>query len=245
MRDEVPPTANLSPARKNWIGACFTMEYAIEAVALFNPSIVPALDQAGVPAGSKRFVMSLRATGEGHISAIVFRTGTIDSKGDIAFDAPGSYSRPLKATVPDTFGKATFVRDLAMVGAANAHHPKVLDRLGETFTRDELSAAIESLRAEEPASGSLEETADLLISLTRANHQLHLPGALARFKEAELVIFPFSDIERHGIEDLRLVRFTDDDGSQVCSARSRPTTEDGFFPSCLRTAEATPSTSTS
>jgi predicted GH43/DUF377 family glycosyl hydrolase len=215
VRGEVPATAVLSEARERWIGACFTMEYAIEAVALFNPSIVPALDQEGVPAGSKRFLMSLRATGEGHISAIVFRTGLIGSEGDITFDAPGSYSRPLKAAVPDTFRKAVFERDLAMVGAPNAHHSKVLERLGTTFTRDELSAAIASVRDEEPASGSLEETADLLISLTRANHQLYLPGAIARFKEAELVIFPFSDIERHGIEDLRLVRFTDDDGSQV------------------------------
>ncbi len=68
VRDEIPRGVTLTEARKTWIGACFTMEYAIESVALFNPSIVPGLYQDGVRAGGVRFLMSLRATGEGHIS---------------------------------------------------------------------------------------------------------------------------------------------------------------------------------
>ena len=66
------------------IGAYFSMEYAFESAALFNPSMVPATDQSDLPAGSLRFVMSLRAVGEGHVSSIVFRRGTIDADGDIS-----------------------------------------------------------------------------------------------------------------------------------------------------------------
>ena len=61
--------------RQLLVGAYFTMDYALESVALFNPSIVPAILQNDVPAGSVRFLMSLRAIGEGHISSIVFRSG--------------------------------------------------------------------------------------------------------------------------------------------------------------------------
>jgi hypothetical protein len=67
----------ISDRLRQLIGACFTMEYAIESAALFNPSMVPAIDQAGLPSGSVRFLMSLRATGEGHVSSIVFRRGVI------------------------------------------------------------------------------------------------------------------------------------------------------------------------
>src|SRR4051795_4508400 len=59
----------ISEARALLIGAYFTHEYALEAAALFNPSIAPHPDQSGLPTGSLRFILSLRATGEGHISS--------------------------------------------------------------------------------------------------------------------------------------------------------------------------------
>ena len=95
----------VSDARQRFIGACFTMEYAIESAALFNPSMVQAIDQSNVPPGSVRFLMSLRATGEGHISSIVFRRGLIDSDGLVSIDPPGQYSRPAQATTADHFDK--------------------------------------------------------------------------------------------------------------------------------------------
>ncbi len=69
---------DLDEERRLLIGAYFTMEYAIESAALFNPSMVPAISQDAAAEGSTRFVMSLRATGEGHISSVVFRRGVID-----------------------------------------------------------------------------------------------------------------------------------------------------------------------
>jgi predicted GH43/DUF377 family glycosyl hydrolase len=89
-----------------------------------------------------------------------------------------------------------------------------LDQLGDRFTRDQLSQAIDAERQVRESSGLLESTTDSLISLTRVNYQLHLSHAPVG-SQAEIVIFPFSDIERHGIEDLRLVRFTEDDGTPV------------------------------
>ncbi len=199
-------------ARRLLIGACFTMDYALESVALFNPSIVPAILQDDMPPGSLRFLMSLRAVGEGHISSIVFRVGVIGGDGDVRLDPPGSYTKPLKATVPDQFDKATYRRDLTVMSVPREHFQPILDRLPDRFTLKQLADAIDATRCDQHASGFLEESADTLISLTRANYQLHLPHSPPVFREVEIVIFPFSDIERHGIEDLRLVRFTDDDG---------------------------------
>jgi predicted GH43/DUF377 family glycosyl hydrolase len=204
-----------SRARQLLLGAYFTMDYALESVALFNPSIVPAIMQNDVPEGSIRFLMSLRATGEGHISSIVFRTGIIGADGDVQLEPPASYSLPLKATVPDVFLKSSLKREMAVTGMAEEKFTPILDRLEGRFTRDQLAEAIASERCEHPSSGAIEEIADTLISLTRVNHQLHLPHRPPVFREVEIVIFPFSDLERHGIEDLRLVRFADTDGSHI------------------------------
>ncbi len=214
VREDVPDASLLSRQRQLLIGACFTMEYAIEAVALFNPSIVPALRQDGVEPGSLRFLMSLRATGEGHVSSIVFRVGEIDANGDIRIETPPTYTRPLKASGPDRFEKSVFLRDLRAVGSSDGHVDGILDRLDEVFTREQLSQAIDWARQNQRTSGFLEENADTLISLTRVNYSLQVSGPTI-FREFEIVVFPFSDIERHGIEDLRLVSFTDDDGSQT------------------------------
>ena len=76
----------LSDVQRALIGAYFTKEYAIESAALFNPSIVPHPDQSHLDKGSLRFVMSLRATGEGHVSSIVFRSGVLDRHEMFLFD---------------------------------------------------------------------------------------------------------------------------------------------------------------
>ena len=111
------------------------MEYAIESAALFNPSMVPSVDQTGLPPGSVRFAMSLRATGEGHISSIVFRSGVIDETGQVRVDAPGLYSRPLTPVLPDEFQKDGFIRELRTLGAWNDCTQAVTDLLGARFTR--------------------------------------------------------------------------------------------------------------
>jgi predicted GH43/DUF377 family glycosyl hydrolase len=214
IRGILPGDVPLSEARRLLLGACFTMEYALESVALFNPSIVPALRQDGLPAGSVRFVMSLRATGEGHISSIVFRVGVLDADGEIRLEPVSTGSRPLKESVPDEFHKATFERDLGALDVPLEPAARILDRLPERFTRRQFFEAIDAARRDERTSGFLEQAADSLIAATQVNYQVHLPNPPFS-RESEIVIFPFSDIERRGIEDLRLVQFTDEDGSQT------------------------------
>ena len=85
--------------QRRLIGAYFLHEYSFEAAALFNPSIVSHPDQTGIPAGSRRFVLSLRAVGEGHISSLTFRTGMITADGNVSVDVPARL-----AGVPDIVG---------------------------------------------------------------------------------------------------------------------------------------------
>jgi predicted GH43/DUF377 family glycosyl hydrolase len=212
VQRQLEGTGKVSDSRRLLIGACFTMEYAIESAALFNPSIVPAIDQSGLPAGSVRFVMSLRATGEGHISSIVFRRGAIDADGRVCVDPPGRYSRTLAAVVPGDFAKDDFVRDLRALGAWTEHAQATMALVGNRFTRAQLSNAIDEVRAKAKVSGKSEESTDVILALTRANYRLNVPPGT---DISEVVIFPFSDNERHGVEDMRLVHFTDDDGSSL------------------------------
>lgn len=75
-----------SSVQRQLIGAYFLHEYSFEAVALFNPSIVAHPDQTDAPAGGRRFILSLRATGEGHVSSLTFRSGAIAANGTVTVD---------------------------------------------------------------------------------------------------------------------------------------------------------------
>lgn len=86
VKSHIPPTVLTTPNRQYFIGALFSGEYALESAALFNPSIVPHPDQRYINEGDLRFIMSLRATGEGHISSIEFRSGIIAASGKIIMD---------------------------------------------------------------------------------------------------------------------------------------------------------------
>jgi predicted GH43/DUF377 family glycosyl hydrolase len=210
VKHHLPPGAPISDERRRLIGACFTMEYAIESAALFNPSMVPAIEQTNVPPGSIRFVMSLRATGEGHISSIVFRRGLVDANCNVSVDAPGRFSRPLKATVPVNFEKTEIIRQLESIHAWTEPTQATLALLGEQFTRAQLSEAIDKIRSKSDVPGASEASHDALLALSHANYRLTVPHGA---DIVEAVIFPYSDNERRGIEDLRLVRFAGGDGS--------------------------------
>lgn len=83
MEGALAAHCSFSRVQRQLVGAYFMNEYSFEASALFNPSIVPHPDQSGVPAGSLRFILSLRAVGEGHVSSLTFRTGTVAPDGSI------------------------------------------------------------------------------------------------------------------------------------------------------------------
>lgn len=86
MEEAFAPHAVLSTTQRRLIGAYFLNEYSFEASALFNPSIVRHPDQSGAPENGCRFILSLRAVGEGHISSLTFRSGTIAANGNVAID---------------------------------------------------------------------------------------------------------------------------------------------------------------
>ncbi len=86
MEEAFAPHAALNQTQRRLIGAYFLHEYSFEASALFNPSIVRHPDQSGAPDKGCRFILSLRAVGEGHVSSLTFRSGTIAADGCVAVD---------------------------------------------------------------------------------------------------------------------------------------------------------------
>jgi predicted GH43/DUF377 family glycosyl hydrolase len=86
MEEAFVAHGTFSKIQRQLIGAYFLNEYSFEASALFNPSIVPHPDQSGVTKDGLRFVLSLRAVGEGHVSSLTFRAGTIAADGSLSVD---------------------------------------------------------------------------------------------------------------------------------------------------------------
>jgi predicted GH43/DUF377 family glycosyl hydrolase len=86
MESAFSPHVNFSKVQRQLVGAYFLHEYSFEASALFNPSIVSHPDQSGAPEGGRRFILSLRAVGEGHVSSLTFRSGCIAADGSVSVD---------------------------------------------------------------------------------------------------------------------------------------------------------------
>lgn len=200
---------DLSRERRLLIGSYFTMEYSIESAALFNPSIVPHPDQSGMDDDEVKFIMSLRATGEGHVSSIVFRTGKVDNKGEIIFDAPSKYAARLRMRTDQVYEKNLFFYKLIEMAAYNETARNILDAMPEFFTYRDLDHTVAQLRGRPSNPVTFNETAENMLWLARSNYHLLVPPDA---DASEIVIFPTSENESKGIEDLRLTRFVDDDG---------------------------------
>ncbi|MBI5068022.1 MAG: glycoside hydrolase family 130 protein [Deltaproteobacteria bacterium] len=201
----------LSKARKLLIGALFSGEYALESAALFNPSIVAHPDQGGVAPGALRFIMSLRATGEGHISSIEFRTGLVDPAGAIHLDGVSRYVSVPELDPNPRYRKSMFAVKLREMGFENGASQAVLAALGEDFTRSELRQSVLRVREEtQPVTQGLINTLTGIQWLADSNYEMHFSPGLAT---SERIIFPVSANESNGIEDARFVRLVDDDGS--------------------------------
>lgn len=201
----------LSPARKLLIGALFSGEYAVEAAALFNPSIVPHPDQSGLTPGALRFILSLRATGEGHISSIKFRLGTLSAAGDITLEAISRYVTPPEVVPNPRYRKKRFLVTLHELGFDNACAEAVMGGLGDEFARSDLSAALKKVRnGALPLSQDFRRTLESIQWLADSNYELRFPPS---HPLSEGLIFPVSPNESNGIEDARFVRFTEDDRS--------------------------------
>ncbi len=198
--------APLDQARQLLIGAYFTMEYSIESAALFNPSIVPAPHQDGISPGSLRLLLSLRATGEGHVSSLVFRTGIISRTGALTFDPPSPFTHRIERLEDQSFAKAWLQQTLLAMDALSEATRVIIDQLNDPFTLDEA----EQICREAEQSRVFENEAKTILWVCHSNYILQVPE---NTDPSEIVIFPTSENEIHGIEDARFVRFVDDDQS--------------------------------
>lgn len=147
FKDQYPGGSKLSAEQKQLLGATLTKEFSFQSAALFNPSMVPHPDQSGLKSNEKRFIISLRSTGEGHISSIEFRSGIVDDKGNLTLN---------------------------------------------DCTRFTLTGEVSHMEEDSSYSLTFPEDSDL----------------------SERVIFPQTEVESMGMEDLRLVDFHED-GSQT------------------------------
>ncbi|HMF36125.1 MAG TPA: hypothetical protein VKF17_05775, partial [Isosphaeraceae bacterium] len=202
----------LSENRKLLMGAYFTQEYALESAALFNPSMIWHPDQSGLPAGSRRFILSLRATGEGHISSITFRGGVIDGQNQIHIDEPTRFVTAPELVPNTLFEKRLFARKLIELGIDSPFADQVLMTLGDQFTHADIQLSIQrTLQQNRPRDRELvKPVAQNMLTLVQANYEIFFSPEL---NLSERIIFPSSPTETNGIEDARFVEFHDDDGS--------------------------------
>jgi predicted GH43/DUF377 family glycosyl hydrolase len=217
------------------IGALFSGEYALESAALFNPSIVAHPDQKNLTPGSLRFIMSLRATGEGHISSIEFRMGVISANGEIRLDPFSRYVTLPEVLANPNYPKKSFSIKFHEMGFDNDYARAVMDRLSDTFTREELNRSVGTVRHENhPATHELTRTLECIQWLADSNYELRFAPHLAM---SERIIFPVSANESNGIEDARFVRFVEDDGSVIYYATYTAYNGTSILPQLIETTD--------
>ncbi len=197
--------------RRMLIGAYFTSEFSLESSALFNPSIVIHPDQSHLESGSVRFIMSLRAVGEGHLSSITFRTGIIDAHHRIKMIAPTRFVNTPVAVTNSQFSSHVLRLKCMDMGFRNEYSDTLFDMLPDTFTMMEVDHAIKELHNLRPAfSMAHANTIQNLKWIIKANYEVAFEADIPLDGRC---LFPNSPSEKHGIEDARFVRFVDDDQS--------------------------------
>ena len=214
VQGQIPAGETVSETRLLFIGALFSGEYALESAALFNPSMVPHPDQTGLSAGDLRFILSLRSTGEGHISSIQFRTGVIHSDHSVHVEKTTPFVTLPELNPNPTYHKQAFLHKLSEMGLENDWATSVMGRLGKTFLLDELDSSIQQAAPDEASSHTrdVQRTLECMHWLAESNYEIHfLPSS----DISERIIFPVSPNESNGIEDARFVRLIEDDGSVI------------------------------
>jgi predicted GH43/DUF377 family glycosyl hydrolase len=205
---------SLDISKKILIGSYFTMEYSIESAAFFNPSIVEHPDQSETGPGEKRVIFSFRATGEGHISSIVFRTGVLDKNNNLSIEPVGKMLEEARHIRKHIYDKASFKNKLDEMKDVHALIPSgfILDRLNDKFTYGELRDCIKDARKAIHLAADKEILFNQIIWLALSHYELDFS---LDTNISERVIFPVSVNEKNGIEDARFVKFTDDNGESV------------------------------
>jgi predicted GH43/DUF377 family glycosyl hydrolase len=232
VRDLVMTDEGISEQRQLLIGSYFVCEYSLESAALFNPSIVPHPDQSDLPPGALRFILSLRATGEGHISSITFRTGIIHADHRIEVLPPAGFLTEPRQIPKPSYDKALFERKLLELGLTNEFTRRAMDKFGESFALEELRVSLEVEMNQSPVSD--QNAIRGMLALAQSNYEVQFQP---QQQLSERVLFPATPSQRNGIEDARFVCFQKDDGSYVYYATFTAFDGKVILPELVETAD--------
>ena len=207
----VPEEVVLSDNRKLLLGAYFTSEYSIQAAGVLNPSITLHPNQADLREGQTKYFMTFRCVGEGHISSLEFRSCIIDDHYQI-LTKPISCHVETPELLPNgaAFDKGLFEAKLRSRGLQGKSLTLLLQKLPELFTTTDLNEQIDRMDGRKNLGkrfqSELRQTLDWMqknVYAVRFRSDTRISGR---------VLFPVIESESRGIEDARLVRFTEEDG---------------------------------
>ena len=232
VRDLVMTDEVISEQRQLLIGSYFVCEYSLESAALFNPSIVPHPDQSDLPPGALRFILSLRATGEGHISSITFRRGIIHADHRIEVLPPAGFLTEPRQIPKPSYDKALFERKLLELGLTNEFTRRTMDKFGESFALEELRVSLEVEMNQSPVSD--QNAIRGMLALAQSNYEVQFQP---QQQLSERVLFPATPSQRNGIEDARFVCFQKGDGSYVYYATFTAFDGKVILPELVETAD--------
>ncbi len=205
VNKSIPENYEVSKNQKLLIGAYFTKEYAIEAAALFNPSMV-AFNHNDTPnKEGKQVVISLRSVGEEHISSISFFSGVIDKNGQISLtDANPKFAVNSEKDVNKIYNKETYKKRTQII--AHFNHD-IFDELPDTFTQKDYDI----LEQKDVFKKYDRTTQEILFEIIDTNYNVIFDESIPI---SQRVIFPNAKGESKGIEDVRFVAFTDEKGDK-------------------------------
>ena len=200
----LPQDAVISEIRSLILGAYFSKEYSIQSAALFNPSMVAHPNQNGLKESEKRFILSLRSVGEGHISSIEFRSGIVSKNGTIILDEETGFASCSEKNMDKVYSKKNILKNTIVLKDFNQ---SILNAFEDEFTYDDYSKKVNN----KELSNYDEATQAGLFHLLDTNYDVITDG---NAPICERVIFPNALGESMGMEDVRFVAFTENGKTQ-------------------------------
>jgi predicted GH43/DUF377 family glycosyl hydrolase len=224
----------LSFSRKALIGSCFTHEYSIESAAFYNPSLVEHPDQSGLLPKEKRVIFSFRATGEGHISSIVFRTGVLDCDDNLIMEPVGRMLAEADVIKRNIYNRKDFLQQLSAIQPKENFilTSRWLRNLGKSFTYSELMQCMKEEQEKHAIPDKVLSSQIMGLASSQYEIDFSIDSAIS-----ERVIFPFSSAGQKGIEDARFVKFTEDDGEITYYATYNANNGTSLVPKLIKTTD--------
>ncbi len=201
IQPAIPAEMVFSKKRKLVLGAYFSKEYSIQSAALFNPSMVVHPDQKGLKKGEKRFILSLRSVGEGHVSSIEFRSGIVDMNGKITLDATTGFATCSEKKWDRVYNRFDKLKKTTIL---NNFDQSIWNTFDESFTYDDYLKRVNN----NELLAFDETTQEQLFRILDTNYDVETDSEAPI---CERVIFPNSVGESKGMEDVRFVAFTEND----------------------------------